>query len=90
MKLPHPSYAVIARLVLLDGAEEWRPARAVRWNPTHVMVKLQDKGVEPEYVWLRCKDVQRVSCRPPLLLLRLGPHSTAGPSSAADQRSMGA
>lgn len=66
VKLPHPSYAVIARLVLLDGAQEWRPARAVRWNETHVMVKLQEKeGAEPEYVWLRSADVRRVFRRPP-------------------------
>lgn len=29
---------VIVRVVWSDGAEEWRPARAVRWTRTHVMV----------------------------------------------------
>jgi len=36
VKLPGPSYSVIVRLVLLDGNEEFRPARAVRWSPTSV------------------------------------------------------
>lgn len=29
---------VIVRVVWSDGTEEWRPARAVRWTRTHVMV----------------------------------------------------
>jgi hypothetical protein len=38
--IPGPSYAVIVRLVLLDGNEEYRPA--VRRTPTHV-IKLQER-----------------------------------------------
>jgi len=65
VKLPGPSYAVIVRLVLLDGDVEWRPARAVRWNLTHVMLRLQEsEGIEPAYVWLRIQDVQRAIRRP--------------------------
>ncbi len=66
VRLPGPSYSVIARLVLLDGGDELRPARAVRWTPTHVMVKMQEsEGMEPVYVWLRSEDVRRVVRRPP-------------------------
>ena len=60
VKMPGPSYAVIVRLVLLDGNEEYRPARAVRWSSTHVMIKLQERdGLDPQYLWLRSRDVQR-------------------------------
>ena len=56
---------MISRLVLLDGSEEYRPSKAVRWNRSHVMIKLQERdGIEPEYVWLRVKDVQRVLRKP--------------------------
>lgn len=51
VKLPGPSYSVISRLVLLDGSEEYRPSKAVRWSRSHVMIKLQERdGIEPEYV----------------------------------------
>lgn len=60
VKLPGPSYSVIVRLVLLDGTEEYRPARAVRWTPTHVMAKLQERdGLDPQYLWLNSSDVHR-------------------------------
>lgn len=60
VKLPGPSYSVIVRLVLLDGDEEYRPARAVRWSSTHVMIKLQERdGLDPQYLWLRSGDVHR-------------------------------
>jgi len=60
VKLPGPSYSVIARLVLLDGSEELRPARAVCWTPTHVMIKLQERdGLDPQYLWLHSRDVHR-------------------------------
>jgi len=66
VKLPGPSYSVISRLVLLDGSEEYRPSKAVRWSRSHVMIKLQERdGIEPEYVWLRVEDVQRVLRKPP-------------------------
>lgn len=63
VKLPGPSYSVISRLVLLDGSEEYRPSKAVRWSRSHVMIKLQERdGIEPEYVWLRseCSGDRRV------------------------------
>ncbi|WP_372595410.1 hypothetical protein [Actinotalea sp.] len=35
---PMGDVPVIARVVWSDGLEEWRPARAVRWTRSHVMV----------------------------------------------------
>jgi len=43
---------VLARLVLLTGEERFESARAVRYTPTHTMVRLSDG-----YVWLRNDDV---------------------------------
>jgi len=45
---------VIARLVCADGAEEWWPARAVRWTSLR-------------HLWLGIDDVARV-IRPPVTL----------------------
>lgn len=61
---PMGDVPVIVRLVWSDGAEEWRPARAVRWTRTHVMVAwLPDgpPGATPTetWVWLRAADVMR-------------------------------
>lgn len=51
---------VIARMVW-DRAEELMPARAIRWTPTAVLVRIQAPGTEPgqpEVVsWLRVPDV---------------------------------
>ena len=47
VKLPGPSFSVIARLVLLDGTEELRSPRAVRWTSTHVMIKLPERDGVP-------------------------------------------
>ena len=35
---PMGDVPVIARVLWSDGLEEWRPARAVRWTRSHVMV----------------------------------------------------
>ena len=39
---PMGDVAVIVHVLWSDGAEEWRPARAVRWTRTHVMVGWRD------------------------------------------------
>ncbi|MBU4335793.1 MAG: hypothetical protein KJ548_04395 [Actinobacteria bacterium] len=39
---PSGDVPVIVRVVWADGREEWRPARAVRWTLTHVMVAWRD------------------------------------------------
>jgi len=53
---------VIVRVVWADGADEWRPARAVRWTSTHVMVAWRDDHADPRserHEWLRAGDVAR-------------------------------
>ena len=46
---------VIARLVRMDGTEEFLPGRSVRYSgQTHVMVAV---GSPVEYHWLRAADV---------------------------------
>lgn len=52
------SVLVIARPVLPGGAEEWWPARTVRWVDTQVQVVFELTG-EPVYVWLSTGDVRR-------------------------------
>ncbi len=42
---PMGDVAVIVHLLWSDGSEEWRPARAVRWTRTHVMVGWRDEAV---------------------------------------------
>jgi hypothetical protein len=53
--------AVIARLVTAAGVE-FRPAAAIRWTTSHVMVCLEDHrgtAVTADYIWLRAPDVMR-------------------------------
>lgn len=52
------SYLVIARLVLPDQSEEWRPARTLRFTATHVLVVVEPDG-EPVYIWLSPEDIRR-------------------------------
>ncbi|HMO12413.1 MAG TPA: hypothetical protein PKB06_13140 [Actinotalea sp.] len=54
---PMGDVPVIARVVWSDGLEEWRPARALRWTRTHVMVGRHES--EEVWVWLRAGDVMR-------------------------------
>jgi hypothetical protein len=59
---PQGDIPVIVRVVWLDGTEEWRPARAVRWTAEHVMVAWRDEQDDPRserYEWLRAGDVAR-------------------------------
>ncbi len=61
-------YPVRARLVALDGTEEWIPATAVRLAPGHVMCRIPGRSAgatslgyharPPTYVWLVQADVQ--------------------------------
>ena len=55
---PQGDVPVIARVVWSDGSEEWRPARAVRWTSTHVMVAWRDSPKDPyseRHEWLRAE-----------------------------------
>ena len=52
------SYLVIARLVLPGGAEQWWPARTLRWVDGAVQITFEPAG-EPVYVWLSAGDVRR-------------------------------
>jgi hypothetical protein len=60
---PQGSIPVIVRLVWSSsGLEEWRPARAIRWTPTHVMVMWQPEpgnARTEDFLWLRAGDVLR-------------------------------
>lgn len=59
---PMGAVPVIVRVVWVDGVEEWRPARAVRWTAAHVMVAWRDDESDPRserYEWLRAGDVAR-------------------------------
>jgi len=59
---PQGDIPVIVRVVWLDGSEEWRPARAVRWTAEHVMVAWRDEPDDPRserHEWLRAGDVAR-------------------------------
>jgi hypothetical protein len=59
---PMGSIEVIVHVVWSDGTEEWRPARAIRWTSTHVMVgwRRDPRGrAGEEWVWLRAQDVMR-------------------------------
>ncbi len=59
---PQGSIAVIAHVVWADGVEEWRPARAIRWTATHVMVPWLEDDKNPRserYEWLHASDVAR-------------------------------
>jgi hypothetical protein len=59
---PSGDVPVIVRVVWSDGDEEWRPARAVRWTSTHVMVAWRDEDGDPRserHEWLKAADVAR-------------------------------
>lgn len=59
---PMGSVDVIVHVVWSDGGEEWRPARAIRWTETHVMVgwrEERDGGTSERWAWLRAQDVMR-------------------------------
>lgn len=59
---PMGDVAVIVHVVWSDGAEEWRPARAIRWTATHVMVgwfEEMDSRRDERWEWLRAQDVMR-------------------------------
>ncbi len=64
---PMGSIPVIVHVVWSDGTEEWRPARAIRWTTTHVMVGWVDeppRGApqnrkDEHWEWLRAQDVMR-------------------------------
>lgn len=69
---PMGDVPVIVRLQWSDGLEEWRPARAVRWTRTHVMVGWRPdpepvvRGRRPaagapqeHWLWVRAPDVLR-------------------------------
>lgn len=53
---------VIARLIRVDGVEEWRPATVVRGALDAVMVRIEvpEWGPDPYYCWLRPDDVATV------------------------------
>ena len=48
---------VIARLVMLDGSEEWRPAVRVRRVGNLALIRVGEITYEQEYVWLSEDDV---------------------------------
>lgn len=45
---------VIARLILKNGGEVWRPATAHRWTEAHIHVSFHGRG---DTAWLRAEDV---------------------------------
>ena len=60
--VPLGSIEVIVHVVWSDGAEEWRPARGIRWTSTHVMVGwLEESGDQRDehWEWLPAQDVMR-------------------------------
>lgn len=67
---PMGNVPVIVHVVWSDGTEEWRPARAVRWTPSHVMVCWEEEQAargtaaqaqrrDERWEWLRAQDVMR-------------------------------
>lgn len=68
---PMGDVPVIVRLQWSDGLEEWRPARAVRWTRTHVMVgwrpdpepavrgRRAPGAAQEQWLWVRAPDVLR-------------------------------
>ncbi len=63
---PMGDVPVIVHLVWSDGMEEWRPARAIRWTRSHVMVgwRATHDASAPapateQWAWLRAGDVMR-------------------------------
>ena len=51
------SVPVIARFVMLDGSEEWRPAVQVRHVDGVVLVRVGAMTYQQEYTWLAEDDV---------------------------------
>jgi hypothetical protein len=51
------SLPVIARFVMLDGAEEWRPAVQVRHVDGLVLIRVGATTYQQEYTWLAEDDV---------------------------------
>lgn len=65
---PQGSIPVIARLVLRDGYEEWRPGHANRWTASAVLVgwhAIPGDHRTMTYAWLPVDDVARVLRRSP-------------------------
>lgn len=59
---PMGDIEVIVHVVWSDGVEEWRPARAIRWTSSHVMVGWREdrNGRRGDrWEWLRAQDVMR-------------------------------
>jgi hypothetical protein len=59
---PMGSVEVIVHVVWSDGTEEWRPARAIRWTRSHVMVgwrEDRDGRADDRWEWMRAQDVMR-------------------------------
>ncbi len=62
---PMGNVPVIVHVVWSDGVEEWRPARAIRWTATHVMVgwpegdEARGSRHDERWEWLRAQDVMR-------------------------------
>lgn len=54
---PPSRWPVIARFVLLDGSEEWRPAVRVRHVDGLVLVRVGAVTYQQEYTWLAEDDV---------------------------------
>jgi hypothetical protein len=48
---------VIARFVILDGSEEWRPAMQVRHVDGLMLVRVGATTYQQEYTWLAEDDV---------------------------------
>ena len=58
--LPDPTqsrWPVIARFVMLDGSEEWRPAMQVRHVDGLMLVRVGATTYQQEYTWLAEDDV---------------------------------
>lgn len=51
------SVPVIARFVMLDGSEEWRPAMQVRHVDGLILVRVGATTYQQEYTWLAEDDV---------------------------------
>lgn len=59
---PMGSIEVIVHVVWSDGCEEWRPARAIRWTSSHVMVGWREDRNDhrdDRWEWMRAQDVMR-------------------------------
>jgi len=50
---------VTVRVVWPDESEEHLPARALRWNQSHVFCVLGDPRIERPGIWVLARDVKR-------------------------------